>query len=299
MSLQTIRIPFSDNLLTRLGTDLLLVLQGEQPGNQEGDLSGGLVLLPSARACKTLGRILLEQSGRDTLLLPRILTVEQWAAEAALGLGKSTLGLPDDRVRPLLLAHGLTHGSPKGSSEGSPKGRSPVSWLAARPENAPALAAELLDFFDEVRRHRLDSTLFTADSLETVLALAGPQEAEIIASDLGKARQAWNIYREAVPEDRTDSISETAAALAANAAGGASAPGRTYNLVIAAGFARVDPVRADLLRAALASGKQSRLYLPEKESRLSRLSRLFLATWAPVQAGGAASSDPLDPSRRI
>ena len=129
-SLQIRRVPFSDNLLQRLATDLLVDLAGAD----DGDLSAGLVLLPSARACKTLGRILLEQSGLDSLLLPRILTVEQWAGEAALGLGYSTLGLPDDRVRPIPLARRLAD----------------VSWLAGRQENAPALAREFLDFFDEV-----------------------------------------------------------------------------------------------------------------------------------------------------
>ena len=74
-------------------------------------------MLPSSRACKTLGRILLEESGCKSLLLPRILTDEQWAGEAALGLGKSALELPDDRVRPVLLAHALVNGVPDGPAK--------------------------------------------------------------------------------------------------------------------------------------------------------------------------------------
>jgi ATP-dependent helicase/nuclease subunit B len=275
-SLQIRRVPFADNLLQRLADDLLADL----PGARDGDLSAALVLLPSARACKTLGRILLEQSGQDTLLLPRILTAEQWTGEAALGLGLSSLGLPDDRVRPILLARGLRD----------------VSWLAGRQENAPALAREFLDFFDEVRRHRQGESLLQGQSLDAVLALAQPAEAEIIAEDLDKARQAWKIYRDAAPRDRTDAQVETADILAARMASGDGPPGRRYEQVIAAGFGRVDPVRADLLRAALAGGRQAWLVLPQSESRLSQL---LLATWAPVTAEGAISSDPLESSRRI
>lgn len=276
MALQIRRIPFADSLLHRLASDLAADL----PAAAEGDLSAALVLLPSARACKTLGRILLEQSGRLTLLLPRILTAEQWASEAAIGLGISSLGLPDDRIRPLLLARGLRE----------------VSWLAHRQENAPALAREFLEFFDEVRRHRRTDSLLSGRGLDEVLALAAPAEAEIITDDLGKARQAWEIYRQAVPRDRTDAQVETADALARETNAGHRPPGRGYELVIAAGFGRVDPVRADLLRAALSNGDHSRLYLPTAESRLSRL---LMATWTPAVDGASVSSDPLESSRRI
>ena len=108
------RIPFADNLLQRLAVDLL----GSLPGADSGDLTGGLVLLPSSRACRTLQHELLEKSGRNTMLLPRIVTVTQWAGEmaAALGLTSADHGsLEPFEGRPRLaqccehLSHAVVH----------------------------------------------------------------------------------------------------------------------------------------------------------------------------------------------
>lgn len=275
MSIVVHRVPFAADLLRRLAADVLRAA----PNADAGDLGDVLVLLPSARACKTLGRILLEQSGRDGLLLPRILTADQWAGEAALGLGLSEAELPDDRVRSLILAREMLD----------------LPWLAERPENAPALAAEFLDFFDEARRHRRDGLLLRSPSLEAVLEKSEPQEAEIVAGDLERARQVWRLYRDRVPRDRTDLAVGTAGELARRLEAGAPIPGRRHALAVAAGFGRVDPLRLDVLRAALATADDSRLYLPEADTRLSRY---FLATWGAVEAG-APATDPLAGARRI
>lgn len=271
MSAQVIHIPVEEDLLQRLAE---LLLTGR--GGERNDLADDLVLLPSSRAGKRLGRILLRESGAGAVLLPRVLTPEQWADGVAPGLGHSCGELIDDRVRAVLLAHRLL---------GAP-------WLADRPENAPALAAELLAFFDEARRHRRDGMLLDGQSIEPVLAFAAPQEAEPVAADLDRAREAWRLYREAVPVDRVDFQAAVAGALTTIREKDASPPGRRYRRVFAVGFSRIDPLRAELLRAALTAGDESFLLLA---SGRSKLSRLFLATWS---AGAGEAIDPLAPSRR-
>ena len=124
-------IPFADNLLRHLAVDLSTTL----PGADEGDLTGALVLLPSSRACRTLQHELLDESlknsGRGTLLLPRIVSVGQWADEQAVGLGLDNANPPDERTRPLILARKLMT----------------LSWLQENRESAPGLAVEFIRFF--------------------------------------------------------------------------------------------------------------------------------------------------------
>jgi ATP-dependent helicase/nuclease subunit B len=263
------RIPFADNLLRVLAKDLSAAL----PGTEEGDLTGGLVLLPSSRACRTLQHELLDESlrisGRETLLLPKIATIGQWADEMATALGLTETELPDDRVRPLILARRLVD----------------LPWLQDNPESAPGLAAEFIGFFDEARLNRQEGLLQDPRSLRRVMEQAPTAEAEIIAADLERIHEAWAHYRELVPCDSVDRLGETARTLIEK-----GVPGLAPDLVVVAGFGRVDPVRAELLRAAMDAGKDSGLYLPETTSHLSRL---FAATWSPDKLG----TDPLAASR--
>jgi len=264
------RIPFADNLLRRLAVDLLVAL----PGADEGDLTGALVLLPSSRACRTLQHELLDESlkksGRDTLLLPTIMTVGQWVDEQAMGLGLDTADPPDDRIRPLILARKLMT----------------LPWLQDQRESAPGLAVEFIRFFDEVRLHRQEHLLLDPAAADQVLEQAAPAEAEIIAGDLRRVHEVWDHYRRLVPHDSVDRLADLAQALEAT-----RVPGAAPELVVVAGFGRIDPVRAELLRVALDKGKEGRLYLPEGKSLLSRL---FLATWSPARLG----ADPLAAMRR-
>ena len=269
------RIPFADNLLRRLAQDLLSSL----PGAETGDLTGALVLLPSSRACRTLQHELLneslnellDESRQSTLLLPRIVTVTQWADEMALGLGMTAGDIPDDRIRPLILARSLMT----------------LPWLADRRESAPGLATEFITFFDEVRLHRQEKLLLEPGAIDRVLEKAAPAEAEVVTADLGRIHEVWGIYRHLVPRDSVDRVRELARVLDSEGVRG-PAP----ELVCVAGFGRIDPVRAELLRAAMDKGTGSRLYLPESASPLSRL---FLATWSPDSLG----TDPLAPARQV
>ena len=255
------RIPFADNLLRLLATDLSAAL----PGTDTGDLTGALVLLPSSRACRSLQHELLEQSlkksGRDTLLLPKIVTVGQWVDEQAVGLGLDTVDPPDDRIRPLILARRLMT----------------LPWLTDNRESAPPLAVEFIRFFDEVRLHRRGNLLLNPQAAGRVLEQAAPAEAEVIADDLGRIHEVWDHYRRLVPHDSVDRLADLAQALEVN-----GVPGQAPELVVVAGFGRIDPVRAELLRAALDKGEEGLLYLPEATSHLSRL---FMATWSPDQLG--------------
>ncbi len=268
-------LPFSGDLLCQVASDVLR----DASGAQTGDLSDVLVLLPSARACKTLGRILLQESGREGLLLPRILTAEQWASEVAIGMGLSAAHLPDDRIRAIILARELLQ----------------VPWLADRPENAPSLATEFLDFFDEARRHRRDAMLLQAENLESVLEKSSPQEAEVVAADLERAREVWDLYRKAVPRDQIDHRVEVGDELARLRQAGRQVPGRRYEQCLIAGFGRIDPLRVDVLRAATSTSDRSALYLPEATAPISRL---FLATWGQPEEA-APATDPLAGTRRI
>jgi len=264
------RIPFADNLLHRLAVDLPAAL----PGADEGDLTGALVLMPSSRACRTLQHELLDeslrQSGQATLLLPRIVTVGQWADEQAVGLGLGNTDLPDDRTRPLILARKLMT----------------LPWLQDNRESAPGLAVEFIRFFDEARLYRQDHLLLDAEAADQVLEHAAPAEAEIIAGDLRRVHEVWDHYRRLVPHDSIDGLADLALALEAR-----GVPGPAPELVVVAGFGRIDPVRAELLRAALEKGEEGQIYLPEGKCLLSRL---FLATWSPDRLG----ADPLAPARR-
>ena len=259
------RIPFADNLLRRLAIDLAAAL----PGAEAGDLTDALVLLPSSRACRTLQHELLEQSGRDTLLLPGIVTVGQWVGEQEAGLGLDTADPPDDRIRPLILARKLMT----------------LPWLKDNRESAPGLAVEFIRFFDEARLHRREHLLMDPGAVDQALEHAVTAEAENIAADLRRIHEVWDHYRDLVPRDSVDRLADLALALEAH-----GVPGPAPALVAVAGFGRIDPVRAELLRAALDKGEEGRLYLPEAASHLSRL---FMATWSPDRLG----ADPLASTR--
>jgi hypothetical protein len=74
MSPQVVPLPLSEPLLETIAAELSARL----PGAAHGDYSGALVLLPSTRACRTLGQLVFEASGREAVLLPRILTPRNW-----------------------------------------------------------------------------------------------------------------------------------------------------------------------------------------------------------------------------
>ncbi len=266
------RISFHEDTLAVLSRDLL----GAMAGSPRGDLSAALVLLPSARACRSLGHAILEASGRDTLLLPRIQTVTQWSGEmeAALDLAFDLTGDkgPDDRSRPLILAPRLAA----------------LPWLADNPESAPGLARELIGFFDEARLHNQAELLLDPEQLDELQTLVGAAEADVLVQDMTRVHEAWQIYREMVPRDGTDRLVQLAAALVANPPQPLAPP----ELVVVAGFSRVDPTRAGLLAAAMANASEGRVYLP---AATGPLAQLFLTTWG-AEPG---PTDPLAPGRQV
>lgn len=268
MSRRVVAVPFADDLLARVAAELLSAL----PGAAEGDLTDALVLLPSARVCRDLEQRLLEASGRRALLLPRLLTDTQWADELAAGLGLAADDLPDDRVRPLLLARRLAG----------------ASWLEGGPAAAPGLAEAFVAFFDEVRLHRLDDRLLRAQDLEPLVQLARPADAEVVAAEVARIREVWALYRRDVARDRIDRLAELVAALAR----GDGMPAARPALAVIAGFGRVDPLRAAVLNAALDLGRTHLLLVPELAGPLDRR---LAATWG----GAEAAVDPLAPTRRL
>ena len=266
MPFATCQVDFQESLLSRLARDLLDIL----PNAAQGDLSDALVILPSARACRTLGHVLLEESGRQALLLPRSVTPAQLLQEEAAALGLDRDSLPDDTTCPLVLAHLLEK----------------LPWLSERPENAPGLAREFLAFFNEARLHGRADLLAGEAALEKVLSAGSPGEAEVLASDVRRLGEVWRLYRQTVPRDRIDLLLETAESAAAR-------PRPPLELVAVAGFSRLDPPTAALIRAQAAGAGKARLYLPAAGSLLARF---FTATWPPdSRKAEGRGLDPLAP----
>lgn len=261
------RIPFSSNILDRLADDILTDL----PGAVTGDLTAATVFLPSSRACVTLGHRLLAMSAKNTLLLPRILTPAQWAGERAAGLGLNRKPIPADAFRHLILARSLAR----------------LPWMSDRSESAPGLAAEFIGLFDEVRLHGKEALVLDRRQWDKVLALAPPAEAEVVTADLERVDEVWNLYRREIPWDGIDRLVATAKGPQDQRE--SPAAGR---LVMVAGFGRLDPTTADLLRLVLGTAAEGRIYLAEAAGDLARL---FTATWG-RESGG---TDPLAPSRQI
>jgi PD-(D/E)XK nuclease superfamily len=267
------RTPIEENLLEHLARDLTESL----PNAQNGDFSGALVILPSSRACLTLGHVLLENHPLDTLLLPKTMTMTQLIEELSLATGKTTGDLPDDLVRPLILAHHLRD----------------ESWLKDRPESAPGLAEEFVALFDEVRLYGCAAEVLEDGPVENLTSHVHAEAAADLEADLLRIRRVWELYRQCVGRDRIDRLCELADGL-----DGSLQPALGRDLLMVAGFANLDPTRATLLRNLGQWSEESRLYLPQTTSPLSRF---FTDTWVgsetnPTQPGGL---DPLAPSRLV
>ena len=103
-------------------------------------LPRALVLLPSTRACESLRHALLEASGSDGLLLPRVTTPGSLVDDLADRLGDtSPVDVPGD-LRAAVLAPRL----------------STLDWLQDQPGAAAGMAEQMVRLFDELRRHELD-----------------------------------------------------------------------------------------------------------------------------------------------
>lgn len=193
-----------------------------------------LVLLPSPRVCDQLAHALLERSGGEALILPRLTTPAHLAGQLADlvdGAGVDA-PMPAEALRPLALAPRLAR----------------LPWLQARPEAADGLAQELVALFDELRRAGRDQEVLDGGHDERLLGLVDPAAAEVLAVDLERIRAAWRCYREVLPRDQVDRQ------LAALTAAATRWPGRPPAFVVAAHLGRLDQVVVQLLRALPAQG---------------------------------------------
>ncbi len=256
-------LPFGEDLLSRMATDLLGLSQESGPEK----LASALVVLPSARACRTLGHRLLEKSGQEALLLPRVLTPRQLFEEAAVAHGVDAIPVPDEATRAMILAPHLAR----------------LPWLQETPENAPGLAAEFLAVFDELRlQGRAD--LLEGDAAVAKVQAAGPEgAAEVLAGDTRRLAEVWHVYRGVVPRDAIDVQVEAAASVR---------EGRSISRLVVAGFGRLNQVQAQLLHQLLPCSREAVLYLPEADDLLSRF---FVTTWGE----GGTHLDPMAPSREL
>lgn len=273
---QVLPLPLTESPLAAVAAELCRRL----PGAPAGDFTAALVLLPSTRACRTLGQLLFERSGLPAVLLPRILTPAQLATEAVTALGLQPPARPPAAAnRALILSHELVA----------------RGWLQGPSETAPGLAQELVRAFDEIRRQRLADLLLGPAPLEAALARMAVRaaEAEATAAELRSLREAWRLYRDNVPHDEVDTLVSLAARLETPAGGDAPArwPAPAPALAVAAGFTRLDPVTAAPMRAALAAAATSLVVVPAGDDALTRR---LLATWDPRDERGG----PLGPARR-
>lgn len=281
MAPQPVPLPLAASPLGAIADELCARLSGAA----DGDFTGALVLLPSTRACRTLGQLVFERAGRSAVLLPRILTPTQLATEAATALGVSAAALgvpaaadePGELSRALILTHALVA----------------CDWLQGPPETAPGLAQELVRTFDEIRRHQLADLLLLPANLDAALArmFVRDAEAESVTAELRSLHDAWRIYRACVPHDRVDAQVQLANRLEADGAATSPWPRRGLTLAIAAGFTRLDPVTAAPMRAVLAAAATSLVMVGVGDDPLSRR---VIATWDPQEARGG----PLGPARR-
>jgi len=225
------------------------------PRAGRGDLTGILILLPAVRACAGLQHALLEESGRDALLLPDILTPEQLESRLAARLGLGDEGIPPARLRAVLLASRLAG----------------LPWLAEFPASAPGLAEELVALFDEIRRNYLAGELLGDRGGPHPAELAGEPARRIFHQDLSRIREAWRLYRQVVPRDRTDRLLAVIQEVEKG-----TWPGPGWDLAVAAGFSDLDRATAALLRLALDQA-EAHLFEP---GATDPLSRLFLLTYS-------------------
>ncbi len=236
------------------------------PGAGAGDLSDALVLLPARRACVALRHALLEESGREALLLPEV-TTPGWLAE---GLA-ARLGLPPPALaadlRPLLLARRLAD----------------LDWV---PGGATAgLAEEVVELADALRLWgRPPAAWRRGEALPDPAALDDGGE---------RLAEALRLFAAAVPRDGADLLLEVLARVAGPPWGAAEAawPGPPHRVVVAAGFADVDPATVALLQAALRQGEAHLFAL----SATDLLSRLLLESYP----DDGSALHPLAPTRRL
>jgi ATP-dependent helicase/nuclease subunit B len=266
-------ISLDEFLLRRLAAWLL----GQAPSEDRGDLSQALVILPAPRPCATLKHLLLEESGREAVLLPQIATPDGLATMLAARLGLSGKRTVPREWRPVLMANLLAH----------PDVAKRPAWLRDHPESAPGLARDLIALFDDLRKHgRQDLLTFQGDASELV-DLGSKIALQILDRDLDRIQECWRLYRRIVPYDDVDRLVETAAALSAS---GAPSGLRFFSLAVA-GFAHLDPVTIGLLRA-IGEDSPCHLFASQPDDLLSRL---FLASYGDSQA----VTHPLTPARQF
>ena len=226
-------------------------------------LPRALVLLPSSRACGSLRHALLETSGDEGVLLPRITTPGVLIDDLASRLGGiAPADVPGD-LRAAVLAPRLMK----------------LDWLRDQPGAAAGMAEQMIRLFDELRRQELDPG---------ALNDGGPPAAERIRRDIERVGESWELYREAVSRDDLDREREIVdAAQAAD-----PWPGKPTCDFFVAGFSDLAPLGARLIRTVAANADTAHLLSPVAGD--DPLTRLFLASYS----DGEAPTHPLAPGRQ-
>jgi ATP-dependent helicase/nuclease subunit B len=249
-------IPFDTPLLPAFAR-LLLDACGDR-------LPRALILLPSTRACGSLRHALLEASGREGVLLPRILT--------PAGLVEELAGRMDDLAPPAV---------PRALRAAVLEPRlADVDWLRGRAGAAWGMAEELVRIFDELRRHGLDPGDLDG---------GGATAPELQQRDVARVREAWRLYREAIPRDGLDRERE----VVDFACAAERWPAPPVGDLFVAGFSDLPPLTTRLIRAAARAAAHA--HLVGVAPGENPLTRLYLAAFSDRDA----PTHPLTPDRQV
>ncbi|MEO1767368.1 PD-(D/E)XK nuclease family protein [Thiobacter aerophilum] len=144
------------------------------------DLSGLIVLLPSLHAVAPFARALAQAAGRSTLILPRLTTLPQLAAQMPL-LQPTTSELE---------RQGLLYGALRERG-----------WL--REQDRWSMARALMSLFDELTLHRVALPEDEADFARRLAAAYGAREGPSLRFEARLVHSLWQVHN-AVLADRPD-----------------------------------------------------------------------------------------------
>lgn len=212
------------------------------------DLSGLIVLLPSLHAAAPFARALARAAGRPTLLLPRLTTLPQLAAQVPLERPET----------PELARQGLLYGALRERG-----------WL--REQDRWGLARALTTLFDEITLHRVGLPTDEADFARRLAAAYGAREGESLRFEARLVHSLWQVHH-TVLADRPDATTAYVLRLA-RLAREASAP------LYAVGVTQLAPVEAECL-VRYAERAPVRLFIPAVlGSSREPLQQVLAAAW--------------------
>lgn len=224
-----------------------------------------LVLLPSARAARSLAHALVEIAPAPALLLPVVQTPGTLLQDLAERFPALDRPAAPDRLRAPALAADLAG----------------VDWLRDHPDAAPGHAEALVRLFDDLRLAEIDPA-----AAHAVADAADERQTE----DAARVAEAWRLYRRRIPHDAVDRTLALVDAVVSSR----TWPGRPCARLVVAGFVDLKPALVRLVRAAAAAADEA-LILPAAEAADDPVLARLRATWTDP----ASPTHPDAPAARV